>query len=416
MVYILNLCTMMLRALVDNGRRHHCRIPSITVRSSQGVVTSFGRSLMLDGGEKRFLSTSSKSHYIKFDQQRTIYNLLNLVEFTPDEFDTLFDCILLAGTATSNSDDWQKNRGKRRTWVKRSTRSSRSPVMLATTTAIASTSSSLPSSNRIVNDDDTKILSRDLEAYLLTKYQNMEATTDNKHWNHHRRRGSNSNSQQCKSLLVQQQNPRPQYNHHHRIQQRKQLQHQQQKQQKRLINERMINCARKDASYLHQVLLGQHNDSENSSTLIEASPSSSSSSSSLATASYITRCQFRESLHTMSSKVHYPLLLPLSASMLLTGLSVGVTSPIMPFISDNLQLTTTQYGTVISSFAVSKMLLNVPSSILVDRYGRRPYLVHSLWFIGLGVAGMGIATDAIQLCLCRMVVGAGVAALTTEAH
>ena len=178
MVYILNLCTMMLRALVDNGRRHHCRIPSIIVRSSQGVVTSFGRSLMLDGGEKRFLSTSSKSHYIKFDQQRTIYNLLNLVEFTPDEFDTLFDCILLAGTATSNSDDWQKNRGKRRTWVKRSTRSSRSPVMLATTTAIASTSSSLPSSNRIVNDDDTKISSRDLEAYLLTKYQNMEATTD----------------------------------------------------------------------------------------------------------------------------------------------------------------------------------------------------------------------------------------------
>ena len=288
------------------------------------------------------------------------------------------------------------------------------------TTAIASTSSSLPSSNRIVNDD-TKISSRDLEAYLLNKYQNMEATSDNKHWNHHRRRGSNSNSQQCKSLLVQQQNPRPQYNHHHRIKQRKQLQqqqqqqqqrHRQQKQQKRLISERLIHCARKDASCLHQVLLGQHNDSENSSTLIEVSPSSSSSSS-LATASYITRRQFRESLHTMSSKVHYPLLLPLSVSMLLTGLSVGVTSPIMPFISDNLQLTITQYGTVISSFAVSKMLLNVPSSILVDRYGRRPYLVHSLWFIGLGVAGMGIATDAIQLCLCRMVVGAGVAALTT---
>jgi len=405
---------MMLRALVDNGRRHHCRIPSIIVRSSQGVVTSFGRSLLLDGGEKRFLSTSSKSHYIKFDQQRTIYNLLNLVEFTPDEFDTLFDCILLSGTATSNGDEWQKKRGKRRTWVKRSTRSSRSPVMLATT-AIASTSSSLPSSNRIVNDDDTKISSRDLEAHLLTKYR-MEATSDYKHWNHHRRRGSNSNSnsnsQLCKSLLVQQQNPRPQYNHQHRIQQRKRHQrHQQQKQQKRLINERMIHCARKDASYLHQVLLGQHNDSENSSTLIEVSPSSSSFS--LATASYITRRQFRESLHTMSSKVHYPLLLPLSASMLLTGLSVGVTSPIMPFISDNLQLTTTQYGTVVSSFAVSKMLLNVPSSILVDRYGRRPYLVHSLWFIGLGVAGMGIATDAIQLCLCRMVVGAGVAALTT---
>ena len=120
---------MTLRALFDNGRRHHCRIPSIIVRSSQGVVTSFGRSLMLDGGEKRFLSTSSKSHHMEFDQ-RTIYNLLDLVEFTPDEFDTLFDCILLAGTATSNSEEWQKNRGKRRTWVKRSTRSSRSPVWL----------------------------------------------------------------------------------------------------------------------------------------------------------------------------------------------------------------------------------------------------------------------------------------------
>jgi MFS family permease len=365
---------MTLRILFDIGRRHHCRIPSIiVVRSSSGV------SSLIKGMGKRSLSTSSSiissPHYnIEFDQQRTINNLLNLVEFTTDEFDTRFECILLAGTNSDDSEEWRKKRRKRRRWETTARSSSwRSPIL----------SSSLPTSNYI--NDETTMTSHDLEAYLLNEYRNIEVTSESSLWNRHHRR--------CrKSLLtMQKQNP---------------IQRKQQKQQKWLINERMIHCARKDAKFLHQLLRSQHNKYEK--------PSSSTSTSSITTnTTCITRRQFRESLHTMSSKVHYPLLLPLSVSMLLTGLSVGVTSPIMPFISDALQLTTTQYGTVISSFAVSKMLLNVPSSILVDRYGRRPYLVHSLWFIGLGVGGMGIATDAIQLCLCRMIVGAGVAALTT---
>lgn len=76
-------------------------------------------------------------------------------------------------------------------------------------------------------------------------------------------------------------------------------------------------------------------------------------------------------------------------------------------------MTSTHYGLVISSFAFSKMMGNVPSAILVERHGRKPYLVHSLWLVGLGAAGMGIADTWIQLSLCRMTVGMGVAALTT---
>lgn len=85
----------------------------------------------------------------------------------------------------------------------------------------------------------------------------------------------------------------------------------------------------------------------------------------------------------------------------------------MPFLADKLDLTTTLYGIVVSSFALSKMLGNVPSAILVERHGRKPYLVHSLLAVGVGVAGMGLATDWMQLSVCRMVIGLGVASLTT---
>ena len=99
--------------------------------------------------------------------------------------------------------------------------------------------------------------------------------------------------------------------------------------------------------------------------------------------------------------------------MLLVGTSVGITSPIMPFIAEKLHLAPTHYGAVVSSFALSKMLGNVPCAILVERHGRKPYLVHSLCLVGLGVAGMGVSGDWIQLSACRMTVGVGVAALTT---
>jgi len=161
----------------------------------------------------------------------------------------------------------------------------------------------------------------------------------------------------------------------------------------------MKQCAKEDAAKIFQLIL-------------DNAPPSSQGSSSRSTQT-ITKEQFHNSLNNMASSIHYPTILPLSASSLLMGLSVGVTAPIMPFVAEKLHLSSTLYGIVISSFGFSKMVGNVPFAILVDYHGRKPYLVHSLWLVGLGVAGMGLSTTWIQLSMCRMTVGLGVAALTT---
>eukprot|EP00984_Skeletonema_dohrnii_P001299 scaffold401_cov144-Skeletonema_dohrnii-CCMP3373.AAC.10 len=162
---------------------------------------------------------------------------------------------------------------------------------------------------------------------------------------------------------------------------------------------RIRQCAKADATSIFQLIL------ENAEDL----PVNNSTAS----APTLTKDQFQQSIQTLAKKVQYSTILPLATSMLLVGSSVGVISPIMPFLADKLDLTTTLYGIVVSSFALSKMLGNVPSAILVERHGRKPYLVHSLWAVGLGVAGMGLATDWMQLSVCRMIIGLGVASLTT---
>ncbi|KAK1736858.1 MFS transporter [Skeletonema marinoi] len=162
---------------------------------------------------------------------------------------------------------------------------------------------------------------------------------------------------------------------------------------------RIRQCAKTDATSIFQLIL------ENAEDL----PVNNSTTS----APTLTKDQFQQSIQTLAKKVQYSTILPLATSMLLVGSSVGVISPIMPFLADKLDLTTTLYGIVVSSFALSKMLGNVPSAILVERHGRKPYLVHSLWAVGLGVAGMGLATDWMQLSVCRMIIGLGVASLTT---
>jgi hypothetical protein len=62
---------------------------------------------------------------------------------------------------------------------------------------------------------------------------------------------------------------------------------------------------------------------------------------------------------------------PITLSMLLVGLSVGVVTPAMPFVVQNLGLSAGEYGLVVSAFALAKMTGNVPSAVLVERHGRK---------------------------------------------
>ena len=301
------------------------------------------------------LSTSANAGFeneaTPMDVQKA-YGLLKLSEFSQSEIDWRFDQIVRAG-----------NRDHELTSI----------------------------ANASLDDDDDALQSSeeqvmhqsDLEAYLFQRYLSLEDRWNDKH---------NSNDFMQQNDLFD----------NATISDSRQIQLQFEKamevhtqQQKRIS--RIRECAERDASSLFQLLSLQQSIQQSSRN----------------TSTIITKHQFHNTIHNLATQIHHPTILPLAASMLLVGSSVGIISPILPFLVTQLNLTSIQYGTVVSSFALTKMLGNVPSAILVQRFGRKPFLVHSLWLVGFGVAGMGISDNWMELSACRMTIGAGVAALTT---
>jgi len=129
----------------------------------------------------------------------------------------------------------------------------------------------------------------------------------------------------------------------------------------------------------------------------------------------IMKDEFREKMEALANRVDASRTIPISASMLVIGLLVGIIIPVMPYIVSNLGLTAGQYGIVVSSFAFAKLFANVPAAVFVDRHGRKPYLVYSLVIISMGVGGIGFASQFEHLIVCRMMSGFGSSLLRTAA-
>jgi len=128
--------------------------------------------------------------------------------------------------------------------------------------------------------------------------------------------------------------------------------------------------------------------------------------------SSLTSEEFCLAVKESASSLDTKRLLPMTLSMVLVGSSVGVVTPAMPFVVQELGLTAGEYGLVVSAFALSKMAGNIPSAVLVERHGRKPYLVYSMAAIAFGVGGIGFATSFEHLYLCRLATGMGVASLS----
>jgi MFS family permease len=142
-------------------------------------------------------------------------------------------------------------------------------------------------------------------------------------------------------------------------------------------------------------------------------PSASLDASSLTTPKHINKADFLRVLREKATRVDIQRTMPITASMLLVGASVGVITPAMPFVVESLALTTSQYGMTVSAFGLAKMAANIPSAIAVERHGRKPYMTYSLAVVALGVGGIGMAGSFEELYVCRLLTGLGVAALST---
>lgn len=86
----------------------------------------------------------------------------------------------------------------------------------------------------------------------------------------------------------------------------------------------------------------------------------------------------------------------------------------MPLLASQLALSSTDFGLVISSFGLSKLLGNIPSSYYVDKYGRKSTMIGGLLLCSIGLGGISLISTEWgslalpYLCACRLVSGLGV--------
>lgn len=106
---------------------------------------------------------------------------------------------------------------------------------------------------------------------------------------------------------------------------------------------------------------------------------------------------------------------PLVGCYLVTGATIGIIVPCMPLLVSELGITSTQFGCIVASFGLAKLLGNIPSSHYVDIIGRKPLFFSGMGLASVGIGGIGLSLNPAfgfpWIIFCRTVTGAGVSAI-----
>jgi DHA1 family multidrug resistance protein-like MFS transporter len=107
--------------------------------------------------------------------------------------------------------------------------------------------------------------------------------------------------------------------------------------------------------------------------------------------------------------------LNLSLVTFLVLLGLSMVSPILPTYAENFQVSYTLVGFVISSFAITRMVLDIPAGLLSRRYDKKKIMITGLLLISASSVLAGFAPNYITLVIARMIEGAGSALYVTTA-
>ena len=110
-----------------------------------------------------------------------------------------------------------------------------------------------------------------------------------------------------------------------------------------------------------------------------------------------------------------PRVYPVAGTLLIAGTAVGVILPVMPVLVNSIGLSQGQFGVIVASFGLSKLLVNIPAATMTDIYGRRNIMVGGLGLISCGMLGFAFASSFEHMVMSRLLTGCGVSALITGA-
>jgi len=108
--------------------------------------------------------------------------------------------------------------------------------------------------------------------------------------------------------------------------------------------------------------------------------------------------------------------LNLSLVTLLVLLGLSMVSPILPTYAESFDVTYTLVGFVISSFAIARMVLDMPAGILSRKFDKKKIMILGLVLISTSSVLAGVAPNYVTLIIARMIEGAGSALYVTTAR
>lgn len=105
----------------------------------------------------------------------------------------------------------------------------------------------------------------------------------------------------------------------------------------------------------------------------------------------------------------------LGASVTVMALGLGIIAPALPLFGRTFGLGATLVGSLVSVYALGRLVLDVPAGYLVDRVGRRPVLLISAAVVAAAAALAGTSGSFVQLVVWRFLQGVGAGLFTTAA-
>ncbi len=107
--------------------------------------------------------------------------------------------------------------------------------------------------------------------------------------------------------------------------------------------------------------------------------------------------------------------LNLSAVTFCVLLGLNMVAPILPTYAESFDVSYTLVGFVISSFALTRMFLDMPAGLLTRRYDKKKIMITGLILIVTSSILAGVAPSYFVLVIARMIEGAGSALYVTSA-
>lgn len=169
---------------------------------------------------------------------------------------------------------------------------------------------------------------------------------------------------------------------------------------------------KEDGSLVSRALVTLPPDIDNSVSSLMSSPAGNEDGAE----SGITLAEYKDRILFLSDSID-PKIWPIAASFFLMGTSLGVVVPCMPLLVGELGITPSQFGFVISSFAMAKLVSNIPATHYVDIIGRKPLMVAGLGMCAVGLSGLGMSLypgfGFPAIIACRVISGIGVSAFVS---